>query len=94
MPFFLTMERSGEHRELLKQGRQVAITATIVIFLLAVAKFAIGYLFQSQILIADAYHSGVDVLAIFASWFGLQLASRKKSAKFPYGLYRLSLIHL
>ena len=88
MPFFLTMERSGEHRELLKQGRQVAITATIVIFLLAVAKFVIGYLFQSQILIADAYHSGVDVLAIFASWFGLQLASRKKSAKFPYGLYR------
>lgn len=82
------MERSGEHRELLKRGQQVTIAATIIIFLLAVAKFIIGYLFESRILIADAYHSGVDVFAIFASWFGLQLASRKKSAKFPYGLYR------
>jgi len=82
------MERRGEHRELLKRGLQVAIIATIVIFLLAVAKFIIGYLFESRILIADAYHSGVDVFAIFASWFGLQLASRKKSIKFPYGLYR------
>jgi cation diffusion facilitator family transporter len=82
------MERRGEHRELLKRGQKVAITATIIIFLLAVAKFIIGYLFESRILIADAYHSGVDVFAIFASWFGLRLASRKKSTKFPYGLYR------
>ena len=82
------MERRGENSELLKRGQQVAIAATLIIFLLAVAKFFIGYLFESRILIADAYHSGVDVFAIFASWFGLQLASRKKSTKFPYGLYR------
>ncbi len=74
--------------ESLKRGQRVAITATIAILLLAVAKFVTGYLFDSRILVADAFHSGVDVLAIFASWFGLWLASRKESAKFPYGLYK------
>ena len=74
--------------ESLKRGQGVALTATIAIFLLAVAKFVTGYLFDSRILIADAFHSGVDVLAIFASWFGLRLASRKESARFPYGLYK------
>lgn len=64
------------------------MTATITILLLAVVKFITGYLFDSRILIADAFHSGVDVLAIFASWFGLQMASRKKSIRFPYGLYK------
>lgn len=82
------MEEKNTHIELLKRGQRVAITATVVILLLAVAKFIIGYLFDSRILIADAFHSGVDVLAIFASWFGLLLASRKESARFPYGLYK------
>lgn len=82
------MEHNGDHIALLKRGQRVAITATIAIFLLAVAKFITGYIFDSRILIADAFHSGVDVLAIFASWFGLQLASRKKSTRFPYGLYK------
>jgi cation diffusion facilitator family transporter len=82
------MEHSGEHSELLKRGQKVAITATIVILLLAVAKFVTGCLFDSRILIADAFHSGVDVLAIFASWFGLRLASQKESVRFPYGLYK------
>lgn len=82
------MEHNSDHSELLKRGQRVAIAATIAISLLAVAKFFIGHLFDSRILIADAFHSGVDVLAIFASWFGLQLASLKKSARFPYGLYK------
>ncbi len=82
------MESTHSHTESLKRGQRVAITATIAILLLAVAKFVTGYLFDSRILIADAFHSGVDVLAIFASWFGLRLASRKESARFPYGLYK------
>jgi len=82
------VESTNSHIESLKQGQKVAITATIAILLLAVAKLVTGYLFDSRILIADAFHSGVDVLAVFASWFGLWLASRKESARFPYGLYK------
>jgi cation diffusion facilitator family transporter len=82
------VKSTSSHIESLERGQRVAITATIVILLLAVAKFVTGYLFDSRILIADAFHSGVDTLAIFASWFGLWLASRKESARFPYGLYK------
>jgi cation diffusion facilitator family transporter len=82
------LKSTSSHIESLKRAQGVAITATIVILVLAVAKLVTGYLFDSRILIADAFHSGVDVLAIFASWFGLRLASRKESARFPYGLYK------
>jgi cation diffusion facilitator family transporter len=82
------VESKNSHIALLKQGQRAALTATIVILLLTIAKLVIGHLFDSRILVADAFHSGVDVLAIFASWFGLWLASRKESARFPYGLYK------
>jgi cation diffusion facilitator family transporter len=81
-------EREKNHIESLVQGQRIARTATVIILLLAALKFIIGYYFASSILIADAYHSSVDVLAIFASWFGLWIASRKKSKRFPYGLYK------
>lgn len=72
----------------LKKGQRIAFIATFVTLFLAVAKGAVGYIFNSEILIADAFHSGADLLAIFASGFGLWLASKKKSKKFPYGLYK------
>ena len=72
----------------LKQGQRIAFIATFVTFLLVVLKAAIGYLFNSKILVADAFHSGADLLAIFASGFGLWLASKRKTKRFPYGLYK------
>ncbi len=82
------MDIAKIHTDNLKQGQKVALIASFLILFLALGKFIIGTLFNSRILIADAFHSGVDVVAIFASWLGLWLASRKKSEKFPYGLYR------
>jgi cation diffusion facilitator family transporter len=83
-----TENRKEENVKELKKGRRVAFIATFVTLILAVMKGAIGYLFDSKILIADAFHSVADLLAIFASWFGLWMASKKKSARFPYGLYK------
>jgi cation diffusion facilitator family transporter len=84
-----TMENRKEEKvKELKKGQRVAFIATFVTLILAVMKGVIGYLFDSKILIADAFHSGADLLAIFASWFGLWMASKKKSARFPYGLYK------
>ena len=72
----------------MKQGQKTAFIATLITIILAVMKAVVGHIFDSKILVADAFHSGADVLAIFASGFGLWLAARKKSAKFPYGLYK------
>ena len=62
-----TMEAEKNSIKELKQGQKIAFIATVVTFLLAVMKAAIGYLFDSKVLVADAFHSGADVLAIFAS---------------------------
>jgi len=72
----------------LKKGQQIALASTILLFLLALLKALVGYRFDSPLLVADAYHSGADILINFTSLLGLWLASRKKSARFPYGLYR------
>jgi len=72
----------------LKKGQHLALIATIVTLLLSVLKGLIGYFFHSKVLVADAFHSGADTIAIFASAFGLWLASRSKSDRFPYGLYK------
>jgi cation diffusion facilitator family transporter len=82
------MENKKDKVKELKQGQKIAFIATSVTFFLAVMKGTIGYLFDSKILVADAFHSSADLLAIFASGFGLWLASQKKTARFPYGLYR------
>ena len=82
------MDTAKNQTDALMQGRKVALAATLAILFLAMIKLVTGYLFDSRILIVDAFHSGVDVLAIFASWFGLWLASKQKSNRFPYGLYR------
>ncbi len=84
-----SMQKEEDKKESLKQGQRIAFIATVVTLLLAAAKAAVGYLFDSKVLVADAFHSGADLLAIFASGFGLWLASRKKTERFPYGLYKV-----
>jgi len=83
------MEKKIDKIEGLKQGQRIAFIASFVTLILAVAKAAVGYLFDSKVLVADAFHSGADLLVIFASGFGLWIASRKKTERFPYGLYKV-----
>lgn len=72
----------------LKKGQKVALWATLITLILAVSKGLIGYFFGVSVLIADAFHSGADTIAILASAFGLWLASTKKTQRFPYGLFK------
>ncbi len=72
----------------LKRGQQVAFWATLITLFISLLKGIIGVLFDSKVLVADAFHSAADTIAIFASGFGLWLAARKKSLRFPYGLYK------
>jgi len=59
---------------------------------LALLKAFVGYTFNSPLLIADAWHSGADILINLSSLIGLKFASKKKSNRFPYGLYRAETI--
>jgi cation diffusion facilitator family transporter len=76
----------------LKKGRRIALFAVGAALVLVVMKAVVGYVFNSRLLIADAFHSSGDLLAHFASFFGLWLASHKKTTRFPYGLYKAETI--
>ncbi|CCK79943.1 MULTISPECIES: cation diffusion facilitator family transporter [Desulfobacula] len=77
-----------DKREQLKKGQHIALLSTLLILALALLKAFVGYRFNSPLLVADAWHSGADILINLSSLFGLIFASKKKSSKFPYGLYR------
>jgi len=81
---------ANEHknRNALQRGQRVALAASLATLLLAVLKALVGWYSQAPVLVADAFHSGADLLAIFASYFGLWLAGKSKSDRFPYGLYK------
>ncbi|WP_028582606.1 cation diffusion facilitator family transporter [Desulfogranum japonicum] len=72
----------------LQKGQKVAFLSVLVSLALAVLKGTVGFLFNSQILIADAIHSCADLMTHAASGFGLWIASQGKTDRFPYGLYR------
>jgi cation diffusion facilitator family transporter len=76
------------HASRLKIGQRVALAATLATLALALGKAFVGWRYDAPVLVADAFHSGADLLAIFASFFGLWLAGKEKTEKFPYGLYR------
>ncbi len=72
----------------LKKGQRIALLSTILILFLAVFKGMVGCFFHSPLLVADAWHSGSDIMINLTSLIGLWLAAKKKSDRFPYGLYR------
>ncbi|MCD4722609.1 MAG: cation diffusion facilitator family transporter [Desulfobacula sp.] len=84
--------RTIDKREQLEKGQRIAFLSTLLILVLALLKAFVGYTFNSPLLIADAWHSGADILINLSSLIGLKLASKKKSNRFPYGLYRAETI--
>ncbi len=80
--------KKEEIRVQLSAGKRVAIAATVLTGLMALAKGLTGQLRGSPALTADAVHSFTDTLAIFASWIGIKLAERPPTKQFPFGLYR------
>lgn len=72
----------------LQRARGVAGKAVLVVICLGVVKGIVGYAAGSVALQADAVHTLADLLAILASWFGLTLALRSPTERFPYGYYR------
>lgn len=72
----------------LTQTRRATTRAALLLLALVCGKAAAGYYLQADILLADALHSGTDLLALGAVWFGITLAARERTNRFPYGFYR------
>ncbi len=82
------MKNRGTVKTNLRKGQRTALVASVVTLLLAGVKTLVGYGLDSPLLVADGFHTLSDFTVIFASWFGLFLAAREKTDRFPYGLYK------
>lgn len=77
-----------DNKKQLEKGQRIALVSTLSILALALLKAFVGYQYNSALLVADAWHSGSDILINLSSLVGLKLASKKSSSKFPYGFYK------
>ena len=72
--------------------RKVTLVGSLVDLLLAVAKVVIGYIGQSQALIADGIHSFSDLVTDFMVLFAFKHSSRDADEDHPYGHGRIETI--
>jgi len=72
--------------------RNVTLVGSVVDLLLGVAKILVGYIAQSQALIADGIHSLSDLVTDFMVLFAAKHASRGADAEHPYGHGRIETV--
>ncbi|MFB6088582.1 MAG: cation diffusion facilitator family transporter [Candidatus Aenigmatarchaeota archaeon] len=78
-----------EDLDFFKEGRKTSIIAGIGTLLFALAKGIIGLFSGSIVLVGDAIHSAADSFSAFVVWFGLKVAQKDPTERFPYGFYKV-----
>jgi cation diffusion facilitator family transporter len=69
-------------------GERLALASVLVNLLVTGLKYFLGVFSGSLALLADAVHSTADVVSSASIWAGIRL-SRRKTKRFPYGLYKV-----
>lgn len=74
----------------LKTPQGVTFTGVLVNSTMGVAKVLVGWLSQSQALIADGLHSLIDLVTDFAVLLGLRVADKPEDFNHPYGHHKFT----
>ncbi len=82
------VENRHEKKQKLLEGAQATRTVLAGLAVLAILKGLVGLATNTTVLVADALHSVVDLVAVSSVYFGLKLATRPPSQRFPYGYYK------
>jgi cation diffusion facilitator family transporter len=69
-------------------GERLALASVAINVLVAGLKFFLGIFSGSLALLADAVHSSADVVSSASIWAGIRI-SRRKTKRFPFGLYKV-----
>lgn len=72
----------------MEASERLALYSTLVNTLLVGLKYGLAVFVGSLALVADAIHSLADVISSATIWAGIKL-SRRKTKRFPYGLYKI-----
>jgi len=72
----------------METGERLALMSLAVNLLVTGMKYFLGIFSGSLALLADAVHSSADVVTSASIWAGIRL-SRRKTRRFPFGLYKV-----
>jgi cation diffusion facilitator family transporter len=72
----------------MEAGERLALASLGINLLLTGLKYFFGVFSGSLALLADAVHSSAEVVSSASIWAGIRL-SRRKTKRFPYGLYKV-----
>ncbi len=81
----VVIDKDARYREI----RKVTLIGSALDLLLAIAKIIVGYIGQSQALIADGIHSFSDLITDFMVLFAFKHSSRDADEDHPYGHGRI-----
>lgn len=76
------------NKSLFQRGERAARLSSFVVAMISLVKGVVGIFSGSVALLAQAVESLIDVFGSLAVYFGLRIARKKPSEKFPYGYYR------
>lgn len=71
---------------------KVAFFSILVNVLLTLGKIIGGILSYSSILLAEGFHSLVDIVSSLISYWGLRIAQKPEDQKHPYGHYKFEVL--
>ena len=74
--------------DIFQEGKKTTMIAALVTIFFASAKWIVGSLSGSVVLVADSIHSFADSISTILAWLGLKIAQKKPTKKFPYGYYK------
>ncbi|MBW2988629.1 cation diffusion facilitator family transporter [Candidatus Woesearchaeota archaeon] len=67
---------------------KIAAISVVVNLILAIGKILVGWLSHSVAVLADGFHSGMDVLSSGISYIGIRIAKKPVDKNHPYGHYK------
>jgi len=76
-------------KEGLKVGQRMAKISVITLVAIGIAELIVGHISGSIVATADGIDSLSDALISLIVFFGLRLANRPPSSKFPFGYYKV-----
>lgn len=77
------MSDSNTHAE--KEKREAALSSVMAAVLLTVLKLAVGLLTGSLGILAEAAHSGLDLVAALVTFFAVRISDQPPDERHPYG---------
>ncbi|MBW2966413.1 cation diffusion facilitator family transporter [Candidatus Woesearchaeota archaeon] len=73
----------------MEEKEKISILGVLANLVLAISKIAVGIISKSSAVIAEGFHSGMDIVSSALSYLGIKAAKKPVDKEHPYGHYKI-----